>query len=204
MRLPRVRSRGASTLISEDDHKKLIAIVPEDLRDVLVALRNSGTRPSNIWRATRKNFDAEQGALIFAEWNTEPGTPIHKTFRKTGESLVVPLTPTVVEICQRLAGKYPKGPLFRTKKGEPWNPQMLASRLLWYKKKLGLDHVICYGYRHTVATDLLSEGVPDAEVAAILGQKGTDMIYRHYGHLGARIQRLRATLTKYRQASTGT
>jgi integrase len=107
MRLPRVRSRGANALISAEDHQKLLAIVPEDLRDVLVALRDTGTRPSNIWRATKKNVDTEQGALVFAEWNTEPGTPIHKTFRKTGESLVVPLTPEVVEICKRLAAKYP-------------------------------------------------------------------------------------------------
>jgi integrase len=198
MKFPPVRSRGASVLITEEDHQKFLAVVPDDLRDMLLALRSTGTRPSNLWRATAKNFNEKEGILVYDGWNTEPGTSVHKTFKKTGEAMVVPLTPNVIEICKRLAEKHPEGPLFRTAKGGSWNAQKLASRLLWYKKKLKLDHVMCYGYRHSVATDLLVGGVPDAEVAAILGQKSTDMIHKHYGHLGSKIKRLQDTLGKHR------
>jgi integrase len=198
MRLPASRSRGAEILISDADHKRLLTAVPEDLKLVLIALRHTGTRPSNIWRAEARNLDREQQVLVYGDWNTDPDTPAHKTAKKTGRPLVVHLTPVVFEMCCRLADKYPAGPLFRTAKGEPWNRTKLASRLLCYTKKLGLNNVVCYSYRHTVATELLSQGVPDAKVAAILGHTGTDMIYRHYGHLGADIRQLSDTLTLHR------
>jgi integrase len=200
MKLPRSRSRGADALISDEDHGRLIAAVPDDLRQVLIALRHTGTRPNHIWRAEARNLDVKQGVLIYADWNTDPDLHVHKTFKKTGRPLIVPLTPTVLDMCKKLAKQYPEGPLFRTKKGEPWDACKLANRLRWYKRSLGLMHVVCYGYRHSVATHLLEQGVPDAEVAAVLGQANTAMIYRHYGHLGARIKRLTDTLAKHRPA----
>lgn len=206
MKLPQCRSRGAEALISDEDHDRLIAIVPEDLRNVLIALRAVGTRPSNVWRSTAKNFDEKQNVLIYAEWNTPPDSLAHKTAKKTGRPLVVPLTDGVADLCRKLKAQLPDGderPLFRTASGEPWDAQKLANRLRWYKKKLGLTNVICYGYRHTLATDLLEQGVPDAEVAALLGHRNTAMIYRHYGHLGARIQRLNRTLNANRRPTKG-
>jgi integrase len=184
MVMPKGRSRGAETLVSWADHDKLIEVVPEDLRDVLEALRHTGTRPSMVSKVTAAQFYADAGI-----WRIDE----HKTSKKTGKPLVVPLSSVVVDICKRLAKKYPEGPLFRTKKGEPWNPTKLASRILWYKKKIGVD-VIAYGYRHTVATELLEAGVPDAQVAAILGHGNTAMIYRHYSHLGSKMTQLRGVM----------
>jgi hypothetical protein len=157
MKMPRGRSRGADALIDDDDHKKLLAAVPDDLRDVLITLRHTGTRPSTVSRVTASEFDAEQGT-----WRLDPER--HKSGKKTGMPLVV-LPPALVELCKRLALKHPQGPLFRTKKGEPWYAAKLASRILWYKKKLQVK-VIAYGYRHNLATDLLEQGVADAQVAA--------------------------------------
>lgn len=37
--------------------------------------------------------------------------------------------------------------------------------------------------------------VSDAHVAAILGHRDTDMIYRHYSHLGSQIKHLRGIVT---------
>jgi hypothetical protein len=50
--------------------------------------------------------------------------------------------------------------------------------------------LIAYSARHSTATRLLEKGVPDAQVAAILGHKNTAMLYKHYGHLGDKIQKL--------------
>jgi integrase len=53
-------------------------------------------------------------------------------------------------------------------------------------------------YRHTFATDALANGVPDAQVAALLGHSGTAMLHKHYAHLGARAKALRDALDKVR------
>jgi integrase len=203
MRLPPMRSRGRSALIADADHNRLVAAVPQDLRDVLVALWYTGSRPSLIWRATKANLDLENRALVYADWNTDPSSSIHKTFKKTNEPLTVPLPPPVFDLCCKLAERYPEGELFRTAKGRPWDEGKLADRVGYYKKKLGLKNVICYGYRHTVSTDLLLQGVSDVEVAAILGHKSTKMIHQHYGHLAARTRRLNDTLSRYRKAPGG-
>src|SRR5262249_10940502 len=50
------------------------------------------------------------------------------------------------------------------------------------RKKTGVK-AIAYGYRHTFATDALASGVPDAQVAALLGHSGTSMLHKHYAHL---------------------
>jgi integrase len=186
---PHVRSRGADTLISDHDHEKLLAAVPEDLRIVLIALRYTGTRPSIVSRVTAEDFDAERGT-----WRIKPKD--HKTGKKTGRPLILGLHQVVVDLCKQLAANHPEGPLFLTKKGEPWHAQKLASRILWYAKKLNV-RVISYGYRHTLATDMLLEGVPDTTVAAFLGHKNTDALHKNYSHLDSKIQHLRGVITNH-------
>jgi integrase len=61
--------------------------------------------------------------------------------------------------------------------------------------------VIPYGYRHGFATDALAQGVPDAQVAALLGHSGTAMLHRHYAHRGAKAKVLREALGRVRPAT---
>lgn len=186
MRMPQGRSRGAQALVSDDDHRKLLEVVPEDLRQVLTVLRAVGCRPSAVYRVTAAEFYPDQGV-----WRFEASS--HKTGKKTRKPLVVPLPDHVVTLCSKLVSQFPEGPLFRTARGGTWDAQKLANRIAWYKNRHKLN-VIAYGYRHTVATELLEAGVEDAKVAAILGHKNTAMIYRHYGHLGTKIKSLRDLL----------
>jgi integrase len=64
--------------------------------------------------------------------------------------------------------------------------------------KVGLKHGIAYEYRHTFATDPLAIGVPDAQVAALMGHSGTAILHKHYALLGARAKALRDALHKVR------
>jgi integrase len=52
------------------------------------------------------------------------------------------------------------------------------------RAKLVID-ATAYGFRHSFATDALSNGVPEAHVAALLGHSSTTMLHRHYSHVGA-------------------
>ena len=53
-----------------------------------------------------------------------------------------------------------------------------------------------------MATDLLLKGVPDSQVAALMGHQNTDMIYRHYGHLKSKIKTLRDIVTEHVEPSS--
>lgn len=75
--------------------------------------------------------------------------------------------------------------------------QAIGCRLRRLCEKVGLK-AIAYGYTHGFATDALARGVPDAQVAELLGHAGTAMLHKHYAHLTARSQVLRDALGKVR------
>ena len=191
LKKPPARSRGREALVSDDVHAKLLAGAPPWLKDVLTALRESGARPGEVLTVTAQQFDADRGLWLLEN---------HKTRGKTGAVRAVFLTPTLTELCRRLAKEHPAGPLFRTARGKAWpeGSYYLARLLAATCKRLGLPQVIPYGYRHTFATDALLRGVPDAHVAELLGHRGTHMLHRHYSHLGAKAKALADALTRIR------
>ena len=187
MAKPTARSRGAESVMGLADYSRLLDAAPTYLRDVLAALRDTGARPCEVLSVTAADFHAAQSVWVLRR---------HKTSHKTGKPRVVHLTAGVAETCQRLAAKYPAGPLYRTATGKPFPASYYLPRLVReLRRQLGLpESVIPYGLRHGFATDALAKGVPDALVAELLGHAGTGMLHRHYAHLGGRQAELRAGL----------
>jgi integrase len=199
MNMPRMRSRGAETIVSDQEFNYLLSLMKcEDLRDVVIVLWETGTRPVNLARATAANLDVEQGVLVFGDWNTDPNSAVHKTFKRTGRALVVPLSNVALDVCKKLAARHPTGPLFRTAKGQPWDAVNLATRIGHYTKKAGLEgRFMAYASRHTKATQMLERGELDHDVAAFLGHSSPAPLHRHYSHLGARIKRFTDMANKH-------
>jgi integrase len=187
---PAVRSRGAEALVTQEAHTKLVEAASPALRDVLVALHQTGARPSEVLSVTAREFFPDVGVWVLAR---------HKTAHK-GKVRVVHLTERLVVRCRELAALHPEGPLFRTSTGRPWcNTCYLAEQVRGLRKKLKLPSTVTpYSYRHGFATDALANGVPDAHVAELLGHAGTGMLHRHYAHLTARARALRDSLGKVR------
>jgi integrase len=187
---PPVKSRGREALITPEDHARLMARATPALRNVLVALHQTGARPGEVIRVTAQEFYPEQGLWVLGQ---------HKTAHK-GKGRVVYLTPELVALCRELAVKHPEGPLFRTSTGLAWyDANYLTQRFRHLRDRLGIRGAYPYGYRHGFATDALAHGVPDAQVAELLGHSGTAMLHRHYAHLGARAKALRDALGRVRQ-----
>jgi len=122
---------------------------------------------------------------------------VHKTDH-TGQPRIIFLSPDAVELLGVQASKYPKGHLFRTRTGTPWSSAILAKSVRRVRERAGVPTATAYGFRHTFATDALAGGVPDAQVAALLGHSGTAMLHRHYSHLTSRADVLRAAAGKVR------
>jgi integrase len=195
MPLPTMRKRSAEVVVTDGEFQGLIAIIKsEEVRDILVVAWDTGTRPVNLCRARAANITEDGNALLFADWNTDEDSAVHKTFKQTGRPLVVPLTDRAKEICLRLSMINPTGPLFRTPKGLTWTDTRLANTVLHFTKRAGLQgRFTAYSCRHTRATALLEAGHSDTDVAAILGNT-PGVIHKNYSHVAAKVNRLRDML----------
>jgi integrase len=188
LKLPSPRSRGADSLITPEDHARLLTVAPAAIRDALLALHGTGCRPGELCKVEARHFDAQARAWLLHEHKTDG----------TGKVRVILLPPAVVELCKRLADKHPTGQLFRGCKGQPLSPDRIRNWVFKTRRRLKLGRIVPYGYRHGLATDALANGVPDAQVAELLGHTGTAMLHRHYSHLTARTQVLQAALGRVR------
>jgi integrase len=191
LKMPGPLSRGADSLVSPQDHARLLAVAPASYQDALLALHGTGCRPGELCKVEARHFHPDAGAWLLDEHKTDG----------TGKVRVILLPPAMVELCKVLARRHPSGPLFRNTKGHPLSPDRLRNWLFKTRRRLGLGRVVPYGYRHGLATDALANGVPDAQVAELLGHSGTAMLHRHYAHLGARAKALREALGRVRPAT---
>jgi integrase len=171
MPLPTMRKRAAEVVVEKDEFARVMALVRSlEVRDVLTVLWETGTRPINLARATAQNLTEDGNTLVFGDHNTDPDAVAHKTAKKTGRSLPVQLPNKAREICVRLRLKRPEGPLFLTPTGLPWTATRLASTVLYYAKRAGLEgRFMAYAARHTRTTQLLEAQLSDTDVAAIMG-----------------------------------
>jgi integrase len=183
---PPKKSRGKEALIEPEDHERLYAGANRALKEVLVALQQTGARPGSVCVITARDVNFERQRIELDEERS-----------KTGRPLYIPMTGPMMELCQRLCERHPTGPIFRTLQEHPWTSSNIQRCLSRLHKRLGLQRrVIPYGYRHTAATELLLEDMPPVHVATVLGHKDTDMVFHHYGHLVEKTKALAERMDK--------
>ena len=190
-----VESRGAGAVVPDDVHAKLLAVFSPREGDFFETLRATGARPSEVASATKDDLNAGGACLILKT---------HKTAGKTGRPRTIYLPPASLELCLRLAGENPAGPLFRRKRGGPWKKGSWWRVMEGAAKRAGVPAQMPYGYRHAFATDALEAGVPETHVAELLGHTSTAMVAKHYGHLSSRSRALRESLERIRPAEKPT
>jgi integrase len=179
-------------VLTPEERQQIFSNYPEgdSFREFLFALQETGARPGEIARVTAAHADLKAGIWVFHQ---------HKTAKrqKIKKPRVIILTPAMIELTRTLVAKYPEGPLFRNKKGRPWDRNAIRCRFRRIRKKLKLGgNLVAYLYRHTFTTDALENGAGIAEVCELLGHTGTDMVMRHYQHLQERREHLRQAAMK--------
>jgi site-specific recombinase XerD len=113
-----------------------------------------------------------------------------------GKSRALFLNAEAVAVVENIGRK--SGLLFPGADGQRMTAHAIGKRLKRLCIKANVKHCIAYGYRHAFATQALANGVPDAQVAALLGHLGTAMLHKHYSHLTAQSQALKDALGKVR------
>lgn len=188
LKRPPKESRGVEALVTPEEHARLCESASPPFRLFLQIAYATGARPSEVAGITAENFNETLGLVRFKQ---------HKTSHK-GKGRVVYLTPDVVALLAKLKEQHPEGALLRNRTGKPWTGWAIVKAMKYAREKAGVKHAVAYGYRHTFATDALANGVPDAQVAELLGHSGTAMLHKHYSHLTARSKVLQEALGKVR------
>ena len=178
-KLPKPKRRDVVML--PEQWAQLVALVEKRkgrdggaLLDFMHAMRDTGCRPQEARRVEARHLDRTAKCWVF---------PAEES-KGEEEPRVVPLTDRVFAICERLALKYPKGPLFRNRAGRAWNRDSLHCRFWRLSKVLGFQ-VSSYVIRHSYATDSIVGGKVDLQTLAVLmGHKSLRMLSQVYQHVG--------------------
>ncbi len=185
---PPMESRGASALVGDEAHAKLLQAAPAYFKPFLALLHLTGARPGEVAAITAENFDEDTGIVRLKE---------HKTARH-GRNRIIFLPAAAIALLKELKGQHRTGNLLRNRVGQPYTKNAIVHMMASLRKKTGVKGTTAYHYRHCFATDALANGVPDAQVAALLGHSGTTMLHRHYAHLTSKAQALRQALANVR------
>jgi integrase len=179
---------------TEEQVAALLATVSGPMRDVVYALVESGCRPGELRTLTAAKVDLGAGV-----WRV-----LNKTRGKTGLTYrSVYLTEGLIELSRRLIEQWPEGPIFRNMKGRAWTATGLPGRLGEIRKKAGIPaEVSLYGMRHRFVTTALSNSVPIATVAELVGHRDTKMISRVYSKLNREADHLREAAKQARGAAS--
>jgi integrase len=205
--LPAVPTKARERLVSPEDHQAVLNGLrtkrSQRLRNVIVALENTGARPGEITNARVRNFNPAIGALVyFREEARQAGDFKHKMAHKkrdriiyfTGEALAM-----VRSLCE---GKKPDALLFPSTRGTAYNDESLqccfyALRRRLKKKGHDIKGFVAYSYRHTYATNWLLNNGSIEVLAEVLGNT-PETIRKHYSHIAQHHDSIRAQIERLR------
>lgn len=158
------------------------AATDQEFHDLLLALRETGARPGEIYTLTCERVDFKSGT-----WTVK-----NKTRRKTGEPWrTVYLSQPMVELSRRLVlGQ--EGLVFRNSWRAKWTDGCVRMRLARIRERLGFGpEITAYAYRHLYCTEALMRSVPPATVAELMGHTSLKMVMRVYSKLKTQTEHLR-------------
>lgn len=163
-----------SFLATPEDIDKLQAYHNPAYRDLVVALVNTGCRPSEVSRVEACDVDIERRCWTMTR---------HKNARKKPAPRIVWLNSEMVKLTRRLMKANPQGPLFRNSLGTPWNATTVKQAFAQMRRTLGLDPRLgAYSLRHEFITRSLASGNDALTVATTCGTS-VQMLSKHYSHL---------------------
>jgi integrase len=154
------------------------------IKPFLKHLHLTGARPGEVAAITAENVD-EANAVV---WLRERKTARH------GKRRTNFLCPEAVAVLNEQRATYGSGYLLRNRLGLSYTKNAIVHMMASLRKKTS----VAYDHRHAFATGALANGVPDVQVAELLGHPDTAMLYRRYTHLGAKSKVLRHALGRVR------
>lgn len=196
--MPSVSGNARQRALTEAEYRALLENSHGSFRILIWALRNTGARPSELYRL--KWTQVRKDRLVLSR---------HKTRKKTKKARTIHLTPALQRLFNYLRTHSHTDYVFVNSKGRPWTSNSVQLRINRIKRRLGLAEDVCaYLLRHTYGTHAIVNGVNSSTVAELMGHSSTEMIDRVYVHLADQVTHLqdaaqKATRLPARHSSNG-
>lgn len=156
--------------VTEAEYAIILQHTPDqEFRDVLVLAWDCGARPHEIFNVTAANVELDKYRWYFPRG-------------KGGRPRYVYLTAAAEEITRRAMAEHPTGPLFRNRRGNPWERQAVQGRFRFLAPKVGRK-VSLYLFRHAQITRQIASGMDSHIVAKLAGHSDSRMIDTVYSHV---------------------
>lgn len=157
--------------LDREQRRRLIEKAPADLAQFLRGLSMLPLRPGALAALKVSNFDARLGVLKVG-------------VDKKGQDRKIKVPKVIAELFEQCSkDKLPSAPLFARADGAAWTKDSWKWPM---KDAVGAAELppetVAYTLRHSVITDLVSDGLPTLTIAQISGTS-VKMIEEHYGHL---------------------
>jgi integrase len=198
LEMPGAQSRGREVVLTPEQETTVLAAARGRNLALVVFLRETGCRPSEVSVIEAQHFKPERRAIVIPPRSAD-GKANHKT-ASTGKDRTIYLTGAAQAVVEQLAARFPSGPLFRCQQSPRDRRPGKRSVALSYcairnvmtrlSAKTGIKGLIAYSFRHTFAVRWLRAGKPVEALAELLGTS-PKMIHDHYGHLAAQTDYLR-------------
>ena len=164
------------TVLSDDQARALIkAVETENERRLVLLLLTTGSRPQALMDLTRGQLDRENMLVHLNPPGRVQNTKKHRP--------IIPMTHSLYVAC----ASWQDGPVFRLDHKNGRVSQVRNVKYIWNRLRVraGLpDEITPYTCRHTVATELRKQGVPEWDVSGYLGHKApgssTTALYAHW------------------------
>lgn len=164
------RNERRKGTLSPDDRAKAEEHAGPVFRPVLVALRETGARPSEIARVRVEKVDLAAGVMVVP----------NKTAHLTGNpERTIYLSPAAKEVVRQCIGGRTEGFVFLNAFGKPWNCQSMKKRWEAMRKVTGIKGSL-RSYRRTFISSAINEANVNPAVVATLAGHGIDVLMKHY------------------------
>lgn len=164
------------------------------LREVLLFLKLTGSRPSELRGLRWADIDLDRGVVVLTR---------HKTSRtqRTPRPRVIQLVPPILKLLSLIRRRGEgDGHVFLTHLGTPWSRNGIQQKIKRLRAKAGLpDDAMLYGLRHHFGTQAILNGVGLMTLSELMGHATTRMT-ETYVHLAGQQPHLAAAM---RRATAG-
>jgi integrase len=167
----------AIKVLDVETQERILAQIKCPIRHAFfLFLMRTGCRHNEARALQWKRVDLQHGVATIAA-GMDGG--IYKDTTKEKNVREVPLTEDLVEVLEELPAPFKKTNFVFTLNGRPLTTNMVWRTWTEACRAVGVEISPYQGTRHSLATQLLNEGVSEKHIQALLGHKTRDMMDRY-------------------------